>query len=155
MAKIAVRVNRAFSVGAGSAAVFELLADVPRSVGHFPKVRQLVDLGENTYRWEMEPMGTAGISHQVVYACRYQADTSGRQVAWTPLPDVGNGEITGHWRIDAGADATTIAFQTQGHLDVPVPRLLRSVAEPFVLGEFARSVDTYIDNLCRSLGGRR
>ena len=34
--------------------VYEVLADVPRSVSHFPNVEKLVDLGQDKYRWEME-----------------------------------------------------------------------------------------------------
>lgn len=150
--KIAVR--RQLAVKAAPDQTFALLADVPRSVSHFPRVRQLVALGGGAYRWEMEPMGTAGISHQVVYACTYSADAAGRQVRWTPLPEVGNGRIRGRWSLQPSPAGTAIDFETDGHLEVPVPRLLKSVAEPFVLAEFARSIDAYLDALAKSLGGR-
>ncbi len=154
MAEIAIELKRKFQVGVPTEHAFELLADVPRSVGHFPKLQQLVELGDNAYRWEMEPMGTAGISHQVVYACRYQPDAQQCSVVWTPVPKIGNGRIQGQWTLTPIAAGTAIAFHTHGALDVPVPRLLRSVAEPFVTAEFTRSVDTYISRLCETLGGR-
>jgi len=154
VAEIAIELKRQFQVSASTPQAFELLADVPRSVGHFPKVQQLIDLGDNAYRWEMEPMGTAGISHQVVYACRYEPDLGRRTVCWTPVPKVGNGRIQGQWSLTPVASGTAITFHTHGALDVPIPRLLRSMAEPFVTGEFARSVDTYISRLCETLGGR-
>lgn len=154
MASITLRVERELRVAATDEAVFEVLAYVPRSVSHFPRVRALVELGGNAYRWEMEPIGTAGISHQVVYACTYVPDRGKRVVHWTPVPGVGNGVIQGHWALQSGAAGTTVRFRTDGALEVPVPRLLRSVAEPFVQAEFARSIDTYLDNLSRTFGGR-
>jgi hypothetical protein len=154
VAEIAIELRRQFQVGVTATQAFELLADVPRSVGHFPKLRQLVNLGGNAYRWEMEPMGTAGISHQVVYACHYQPDPQRHTVSWRPVPKIGNGRIQGQWALTSLASGTAIAFHTHGALDVPVPRLLKSVAEPFVTGEFTRSVDTYISRLCETLGGR-
>ncbi|MEQ1440183.1 SRPBCC family protein [Fontimonas sp. SYSU GA230001] len=154
MAQISVRVAREFSVQAAPETVFAILADVPRSVSHFPRVRQLIDLGGNAYRWEMEPIGTAGISHQVVYACRYVPDPSSRTVEWTPLKGVGNGVIEGRWQLDGSGRGTRIRFHTEGLLDVPVPRLLKSVAEPFVQAEFARSIEIYHDQLSQTFGGR-
>lgn len=148
---IAVEVNKTFEVRADIAAVFALLADVPRSISHFPKLRKLVDLGAGSYRWEMEPMGTAGISHQVVYACRYSADAQKHAVTWAPVAGVGNGVIQGSWALRQAKSGTQVRFQTGGTLEVPVPRLLKSVAEPFVTGEFERSISTYIENLCKTL----
>ena len=55
-----------FAVKAKAAEVFEVLSDVPTSVSHFPKVDQLVDLGGNSYRWEMEKVGTAKVNIQTV-----------------------------------------------------------------------------------------
>jgi carbon monoxide dehydrogenase subunit G len=154
LAQVLVRVAREFSVNAMPDAVFQILADVPRSVSHFPKVRQLVDLGRNAYRWEMEPMGTAGISHQVVYACTYVPSAAQQSVAWTPVKGVGNGVIEGHWKLREAGKGTAIHFHTEGALEVPVPRLLKSIAEPFVQAEFTRSIEIYLDNLSRTFGGR-
>lgn len=154
MAQVAISVAREFSVNARPEFVFEVLADVPRSVSHFPKIKNLVDLGRNAYRWEMEPLGTAGISHQVVYACTYTPDAARQAVEWTPVKGVGNGVIQGHWQLGAAGKGTAIRFRTDGALDVPVPRLLRSVAEPFVQAEFARSIETYLANLSKTFGGR-
>ncbi len=148
---VAVKVAKQFEVKAKPETVFALLSDVPRSVGHFPKVQQLVALGGGRYRWEMEPMGTAGISHQVRYACTYAGDAGKGSVTWTPVKGEGNGSIRGSWTLKPSKTGTVVSFETEGTLDVPVPRLLKSVAEPFVLAEFERSIRSYIDNLSKTL----
>lgn len=154
MTSIAVEHKQSVRVAAAPDFVFEVLADVPRSVSHFPKLEQLVPIGGSRYRWEMEPMGTAGISHQVVYACDYAADRVAGTVHWTPVRGVGNGVIQGHWRLREAGAGTALDFHTHGTLDVPVPRLLKAMAGPFVSGEFARSVEHYIAALSQTFGGR-
>ena len=42
-----------FEVKANAAKVFDLLADVPASASHFPKVDKLVDLGSNERSTEL------------------------------------------------------------------------------------------------------
>ena len=148
---IAVKVARQFEVKATQQTVFALLNDVPRSVSHFPKVQRLVAMGGGRYRWEMEPMGTAGISHQVCYACTYVGDAARGVVTWTPVKGEGNGSIRGSWTLKPTKTGTAVSFETEGTLEVPVPRLLKSVAEPFVLAEFERSIRSYIDNLSKTL----
>lgn len=150
---VTVEFKQGFRVPASPAAVFDLLADVPRSVGHFPELKQLVPLGEGAYRWEMKPLGAAGISHQVIYASRYVADAASRSVIWTPVKKVGNGQIEGRWLYKADRAGTAIDFATVGELEVPVPLLLRAVAAPFVQGEFRRQVQRYLDNIRAALGG--
>ena len=90
-----------FNVKAKAAEVFEVLSDVPTSVSHFPKVDQLVDLGGNSYRWEMEKVGTAQVNIQTVYACKYVSQWDAAKghgtVKWTPVKGVGNALVSGSW----------------------------------------------------------
>ena len=54
---VSIELNRELEIPGSYDEVFELLADVPRSASHFPKVHKLTDLGDNAYRWEMEKVG--------------------------------------------------------------------------------------------------
>ena len=63
-----------FETDASIQRVYEILADVPRSVGHFPNVERLVSLGGEKYRWEMEKMGSQNYFFQVKYTTRYNAN---------------------------------------------------------------------------------
>lgn len=146
-----------FNVKAKATEVFELLSDVPTSVSHFPKVDQLVDLGGNSYRWEMEKVGTAQVNIQTVYACKYLSkwDAAKGQgtVKWTPVKGVGNALVSGSWDISDQKKHTAIALAIQGDIEVPLPGLMKMVVVPVVEGEFEKLVEKYIANLIKRFGG--
>lgn len=149
-----IDIGREFAVNAAVGKVFEVLADVPLSVSHFPKVEQLVDLGGGAYRWEMQRVGTAQVGIQTVYACKYASDRRKGSVTWTPVKGVGNAQIHGSWKIGDGKGATKVVFATGGKVDVAMPALARMIVVPVVRGEFEKLVDKYIDNLIKTFGGR-
>ena len=146
-----------FAVKAKAAEVFELLSDVPTSVSHFPKVDQLVDLGNNTYRWEMEKVGTAQVNIQTVYACKYvskwDAAKGQGSVKWTPVKGEGNALVSGSWAIVDQKKSTGITLAIQGDIEVPLPGLMKMVVVPVVEGEFEKLVEKYIANLIKRFGG--
>lgn len=146
-----------FAVKAKAAEVFEVLSDVPTSVSHFPKVEQLVDMGGNTYRWEMEKVGTAQVNIQTIYACKYSSkwDPAKGQgsVKWTPVKGVGNAQVSGSWTITDQKKSTGVALAIQGEIEVPLPGLMKMVVAPVVEGEFEKLVEKYIDNLIKRFGG--
>ena len=88
-----------FEVHAPYAEVFSVLADVPGSASHFPKLQRLVDLGDGVYRWEMEKVGTDAVHIQTIYASRYLADKKKGRVVWTPVAGQGNALVGGSWAI--------------------------------------------------------
>jgi carbon monoxide dehydrogenase subunit G len=146
-----------FAVKAKAAEVFEVLSDVPTSVSHFPKVDQLVDLGGNTYRWEMEKVGTAQVNIQTVYACKYvskwDAPKGVGSVKWTPVKGVGNALVSGSWDIVDQKKSTAVTLAIQGDIEVPLPGLMKMVVVPVVEGEFEKLVEKYIANLIKRFGG--
>ena len=142
-----------FAVKAKAADVFEVLSDVPTSVSHFPKVDQLVDLGNNTYRWEMEKVGTAQVNIQTIYASKYVSDRKKGSVVWTPVQGEGNALVGGSWKMTEGKKGTAIEFKVKGTVDVPLPGLMKMVVAPIVSGEFEKLVEKYIDNLIKVFGG--
>jgi carbon monoxide dehydrogenase subunit G len=142
-----------FQVKAKSAEVFEVLADVPTSVSHFPKVDKLTDLGDGVYKWEMEKVGTAQVNIQTVYACRYVSSKSKGTVVWTPVPGVGNALVGGQWKIKDNQGSTAISLKIDGEITLPLPGLMKMVVAPVVESEFEKLVDRYIANLIKRFGG--
>jgi carbon monoxide dehydrogenase subunit G len=148
-----------FSVKAGVDEVFEVLSDVPTSVGFFPKVDQLVDQGGGVYRWEMEKVGTAQVNIQTVYASKYVSNKAKGSVVWTPVKGVGNALVGGSWKItpakaEKGKKAgTDLVLKIEGTVEVPLPGLMKMVVGPVVKGEFEKLVEKYIDNLIKRFGG--
>lgn len=142
-----------FSVKAPASEVFAVLSDVPTSASHFPKVHQLVDLGANTYRWEMEKIGLAQVNLQTVYASKYTSNKAKGTVIWTPVKGEGNALVSGSWNITDKKKSTDLVLKIEGDLTLPLPGLMKMVIAPVVEGEFEKMVEKYIDNLTRHFGG--
>ncbi len=142
-----------FEVKAPFKDVFDLLSDVPTSASFFPKVDQLVDLGGNAYRWEMEKVGTAQVNIQTVYASKYVSNKAKGTVVWTPVKGEGNALVGGSWKITDKKKTTALEFKVAGAVDVPLPGLMKMVVVPIVRGEFEKLVEQYIDKLIVRFGG--
>lgn len=150
--KIDIEINKEFDVPADIDTVFNLLADVPESASHFPKVDQLTDLGDNTFRWEMEKVGIDKHAIQTVYACKYESDADSGKITWTPIKGEGNGVVSGDWTLTENGDGTHVVFCSEAELTLPLPGLLKLAISPVVKHEFSSMVDTYIDNLKNTFG---
>lgn len=145
---VSIELNRDFEISGGYDEVFELLADVPRSVGYFPKVEKLTDLGDGAYRWEMEKVGVDKHAIQSVYACKYSANKDAGTINWEPIKGEGNGLVSGSWNVTAKGDKTTaVKFRTKAELTLPLPGMLKLAISPVIKHEFNSLVDTYMSNL--------
>ncbi|WP_417520997.1 SRPBCC family protein [Marinobacter sp.] len=145
---VSIELNRELEISGSYDEVFDLLADVPRSAAHFPKVNKLTDLGDNTYRWEMEKVGVDKHAIQSVYASKYFSDKDAGKITWEPVKGEGNGLVRGSWVLKAkGDNATTAKFQTSAELTLPLPGLLKLAISPVIKHEFNGLVDTYMNNL--------
>lgn len=142
-----------FAVKAKAAEVFAVLSDVPVSASHFPKLDQLVDLGGNTYRWEMAKIGIASIHLQTIYASHYASDKSQGSVVWTPVPGEGNALVSGSWQIKDNKKSTHLTLEIQGELSLPLPGLMKKMVAPLVEAEFEKLIEQYIANLTTRFGG--
>lgn len=142
-----------FEVKAKAAEVFEVLADVPTSASHFPKVEKLTDLGDGVYQWDMQKVGTSQVNIQTVYASQYVSDKAKGTVKWTPVKGIGNALVSGSWTIVDNKKSTNITLAIQGDIEVPLPGLMKMVVAPVVEGEFEKLADKYIANLIKRFGG--
>jgi carbon monoxide dehydrogenase subunit G len=150
---VAIDLGYEFEVKSPFKDVFDVLSDVPKSASFFPKVDKLTDLGSNTYRWEMQKVGTAQVNLQTVYASKYVSNRAKGTVVWTPVPGDGNAQVGGSWKITDKKKTTALEFKVQGTVDVPLPGLMKMVVGPVVKGEFEGLVEKYIDNLIQHFGG--
>jgi carbon monoxide dehydrogenase subunit G len=145
-----------FTVKAAPDECFGVLSDVPTSVGFFPKVDKLSDLGGGVYKWEMEKVGTAQVNIQTVYASKYVSNKAKGSVVWTPVKGQGNALVGGSWKIAPAKgkkSGTDLVLKIEGTVDVPLPGLMKMVVGPVVKGEFEKLVEKYIDNLIKRFGG--
>jgi hypothetical protein len=140
-------------VKASTKEAFELLSDVPRSASHYPKLAHLEDLGKNAYRWEMEPVGSGPVHLQTVYASKYVSNKSKGTVTWTPVAGEGNARVAGSWTITAQPGCTRLVLTIDGSVDLPLPGLMKAVAEPIVALEFESLTEQYLERIAHTLGG--
>jgi carbon monoxide dehydrogenase subunit G len=140
-------------VKVGVSEVFDVLSDVPTSASFFPEVDRLLDLGNNTYRWEMAKIGMAQINLQTIYASKYTSDRDNGSVVWTPVKGIGNAQVSGHWKISKQVHGTHIILSVKGELEIPLPSLMRLIVAPLVESEFEKLTDQYIDRLIHRFGG--
>jgi carbon monoxide dehydrogenase subunit G len=142
-----------FEVKAKAKDVFAILSDVPKSASFFPKVANLVDLGNNTFRWEMEKVGTAQVNIQTIYASKYASDEKKGTVTWMPVKGEGNAEISGSWQLTDKKTTTQIILKIKGEITVPLPGLMKMVVAPIVISENEKLIDKYLANLIKKFGG--
>lgn len=142
-----------FAVKADYVTVFDTLSDVPKSASFFPKVDQLVNLGDGVYRWEMEKIGIAQASLQTTYASRYTSNKAKGNIVWTPVPGEGNALVSGSWKITDKKNSTHLVLNLQGELTLPLPGLMKMMVAPVVEAEFEKLVEQYIDKLTQHFGG--
>lgn len=133
-------------------AAYALLADVPRSIAHFPDVESIVPHGD-TWVWRLRRLGAGPIQFQVHYASRYHIDAAARTVAWDAVPDIGNTRVSGRWVLTQGARGVRIAMEARFAVATPFPRPLRPAVEAIVAREIDRLVGTYLQNLATTLAG--
>lgn len=145
-----------FAVKAAFKDVFDVVSNVPLSASFFPQVDLLVDLGKNTFRWQMAKLGGTQINLQTTYASKYTSDRAKGKVVWTAVKGEGNALVSGSWKVKAGKKAsqgTALQFKVFGTVDVPLPGLMQIVVVPVVRNEFETLVEKYIDNLIKHFGG--
>lgn len=145
---VTVAIDKEFEAECPIETAFAVVADVPESASHFPKLAELYEIGDNTYLWEMEKVGVGKYYLQTSYACKYTSDAAKGTVTWTPVKGEGNAQVKGKWTLKkAGPKKTKLRLATNAVLEVPLPSLVKVVVSPIVGGEFERLVDQYIENL--------
>jgi carbon monoxide dehydrogenase subunit G len=150
---VSIDLGYEFEVKAKFADVFDLLSNVPVSAGFFPKVDQLVDVGDGVYRWEMEKIGVASINLQTIYASKYVSNKAKGTIVWTPVKGVGNAQVSGNWTLKDNKKSTALTLNVKGDLAIPLPGLMKMVVAPVVESEFEKMTDKYIANLTKKFGG--
>ena len=125
-----------------------LLEDLEGTIRQFPKLRRLEPLGPGSYLWKMDPIGAAGIEHEVVYAAEYDVHPADGAVHFSPIVGHGNATIMGHLKVEPEAAGIRLSFRVQGTLyEVPVPMVYRLAAPSVIQGIFKRLVERYLDKL--------
>lgn len=154
--KVDIAIERSLDVPVPYAQAENLLRDLEGTLRRFPKLRKLIRLGENQYRWDMGTIGSriAKIAHEVSYGAQYKIDLQKGELSWKPLPDVGNAEVEGSFRVAKTSSGSRLSFKVSGELrDVPVPLMYRLIAPAFIQGKFTALVDAFLAKTAEAIGG--
>ena len=151
--EVRIDIEHVFEVKASLDDTFALLADVPRSVSHFPDVKELIARGDDVYEWVMQKKGPKGFEHGVHYACQYVADGKARTISWHPVDGVGNSVFSGTWRLEGNGQGTRIHFTTQATMFIQAPRLMRAAVAPYADKALRAEIEQYLTNLTATLSG--
>ncbi len=112
-----------------------------------------MDLGDDRWRWELQPIGVKSIAHQVIYSVQYIYEPEAGCITWTPLQaDTDNADIQGLFTITPIESGCEIKLTTDGLVNVPAPQILAGAIKPIVEHEFAQQIDAFISNLKKALG---
>lgn len=149
---LVAHVRRSQSVRASLEAVYALLADVPRSVAHFPEMEELL-FANGVYTWKLKKLGAGPLIYQVVYGARYHFDASRKSVRWEPVAGVGNAEVSGQWILQPEGSGCNFTMEAQYTVHTPFPRLMKSAAEAIMHRENERIIGSYLENLATTLHG--
>lgn len=133
-------------------AVYALLADIPRSIAHFPDVDTVVER-DGVWEWRLRRLGAGPLQFQVHYGARYHMDAGARDVRWSAVPEVGNTRVEGRWHLAPHGAGTRFTLDARFLLATPFPRPLRAAVEAVVERETGRLVGGYLENLRVTLGG--
>ena len=145
--EVKVHVETVFDVSANLETAFALFSDVPRSIGHFPDVENLIDRGDNVFEWVMKSKGPKGFEHAVRYACRYTSTKVDHTVIWTPVDGVGNAVFSGSWKLKEQGTGTRVHFETKATMHIPAPRIMRSAVAPYAEKALRGEIALYHENL--------
>ena len=150
--EILATVHRHVRADVGLDAAYTLLADVPRSIAHFPDVDSVTEVG-GAWQWRLRELGAGPVRFQVTYANRYHTDPAARRVWWERVPAFGNTQVDGKWVLVPDGAGTRITMEARFVIATSFPRLLRPAVEAVVAHENERLIGAYMQNLVTTLHG--
>lgn len=133
---------------------FAILGVPEDSIRHFEGLQSLTKESDGSITWKLAPVGVKSISLQVVYACRYFPNPDALEVTWSPVPGVGNGTVSGRWKVvSLGDSQCRIQLDNELRLALNLSRLLKGPAKKVVDRENRRLVEAYFANIVKTLRG--
>ena len=149
---VSIKITKTIEASTSLQKAFDSLLDVEGTVANFPKLDSIVQLDTDCYRWEMEKIGMASLSHQVKYAVKY-TNNGKNTIQWNPISDAqSNAKVSGSWTISGkGDNAVSIQFESQGEFELPVPGLMKGMVQGVVKSEFESQVGTFLERVQKKL----
>jgi carbon monoxide dehydrogenase subunit G len=151
-------ITKQADVAASPARALEVLRDVQLSAKHMPDVESVVRIGdEEIFEWTMKKLGAGQVSLQVKYRARYTVEDGDSVVRWAPIEGHGNAWARGTWKITPttvkGAPGAHLVFTSEFGTTLPLPWLLKGLADTILHREYDRLLTAYLGRLCTTIEG--
>ena len=106
-----------------------------------------MELGDGVWRCEMDNIVASGIAHKMKYTSKYSNDGKFR-INWEPAPGEGNAKVSGGWTIkDEGSNGCSITLKSGGEFEMPMPKLMKNIAEGIVKSELEAQVAIFAERI--------
>jgi carbon monoxide dehydrogenase subunit G len=148
MVMIETRAEASVTVEASPERAFALVRDVPAAGAFIPGVVRIEPVGDDTYRWQLQPRRGVGTTFTPDYVCRY-TDNGRDEVSFQTVE--GNVNVRGTWRVTPSGAGARITLSVHSEVDVPVPRLMKKPASLFASRDAQSSVERQLAGIKRRL----
>ncbi len=138
-----------FTVPVSPAVAALHFGDLDQIIRNYGPIERADVLDPDTIQLTLQEKGFRGVRYQAVYTVRYQR-TPG-SLRWSTIESQ-NLWSSGEARFVEAPGGTQIDYQQTIETEVPVPRLLATVAESFVRKEIEAGVQAYLQRMRKARG---
>lgn len=147
--QISIPYNKRFSVGAPPSKIQEAFRD-PKTVieKNFPGVATLTAKGGGIYEWTFFELKQAG--HSIKIQFQTELREVGNQIEIHPVGEA-NASLKGTIGWQEAPNGSEVTLDWNIILNLPIPSLLKGMAEGFAKKELVKLFDKFADNVKNSL----
>ena len=143
MVLLEVTGRQAVTVNAPKEKAFALIKDVQRTGMFFPGIDEIKKIADDRFEWFIAERKTAGITFRGHYITQYEFKEPD-EVRFHTVE--GNMKTSGVWRLTGPDGAVRVSLEVNNEIEVPVPRLVRKVAEAFANREVTGGIEKQLNN---------
>ncbi len=131
--------------------VYALLSDIPKMKDLVPGLDEFKKVKKDVYRWKFKPMGMKGVSVVLEFDTKFNFK-EGKEISWESIEGSGNAEMRGKILFKKEKKGTEVNLEVEMTPEIPVPGLLKKLAEPFVKSEFERMMKILVERVKKLVG---
>lgn len=142
--------RRTFEVNTSPDKALAYLKDVGTSVPEcFPGLEHFEETAPDTYRWLFEKVGYSSYEFQIRLVTTFSAGPN--KLEAHPVAEAGASQFRGTWTFVPSGTGTSITFEVQFKVELPMPFFVKAVAGPIAQTELKKLFDRYVDRVAKNL----
>lgn len=150
---VSVKYSKGVELSKDPAATYADVADVARSIPRdFPGLASFTPEGKDTFRWTFRKLEYAGQTVQLKLVTRFDFSPPEHvHLAPVSAPDTTAGKFQGEWRFEKAGSGTRLVFDVTLEVELPLPGLMKAIAQPLAQKEMSNFFDRYLANVAKAL----